>query len=452
MEPVLGIDLGTTNSVVAAVEGSSPQVIPNRSGYKLTPSVVAIAQNGKQLIGQMARRQAVTNPKNTIHAAKRLIGRKFSSKEVQRVRELVPYDIVAGEHDDVRILLGGQPLSVPEVSGMVLAELKRDAEAHFGQAVTKAVITVPAYFNDAQRQATKDAGRIAGLDVLRIINEPTSAALAYLAGKTETVGKLVVFDLGGGTFDVSILEVSSGVYRVVATGGDTFLGGEDFDQRIVEWLVFGFAKEHQIDLRKDRMAMQRLKDAAEKAKCDLSDAQESHINLPFIFSPAAAGEPGDGSAQRPAVHLMRSLSRAKLEELSRDLVERALMITERTLSEAGLSPAKISDVLLVGGQSRMPKVQDAVRSLFNREPRRGRGPGSRHPGPGPGGRELADAAPGRHAALAGDHCRGRLLGHPDPQEHHRPDLCHPHLHHRSRLPDLGEDHGAAGRRPAGRGE
>ncbi len=374
MEPVLGIDLGTTNSVVAAVEGSAPQVIQNRAGYKLTPSVVAIAQNGKQLIGQMARRQAVTNPKNTIHAAKRLIGRKFSSKEVQRVRELVPYDVAAGEHDDVRILLGEQPLSVPEISAMVLAELKRDAEAHFGQAVTKAVITVPAYFNDAQRQATKDAGRIAGLDVLRIINEPTSAALAYLAGRPgDTMGKLVVFDLGGGTFDVSILEVSSGVYRVVATGGDTFLGGEDFDQRIVEWLVFGFAKENQIDLRKDRMAMQRLKDAAEKAKCDLSEGQESQINLPFIFSPSAA-DGTEAGPQKPALHLMRSLSRAKLEDLTRDLVERALMITERTLNEAGLSPAKISDVLLVGGQTRMPKVQEAVRSLFNREPLRGAHP------------------------------------------------------------------------------
>jgi molecular chaperone DnaK len=375
MEPVLGIDLGTTNSVVAAVEGGSPHVIPNRSGYKLTPSVVAIAQNGRQLVGQMARRQSVTNPRNTIYAAKRLIGRKFSSKEVQRVRELVPYEVVAGEHDDTRIQLG-QAYSVPEISAMVLAEIKRDAEAHFGQTVTKAVITVPAYFNDAQRQATKDAGRIAGLDVLRIINEPTSAALAYLAGRPgDTLGKLVVFDLGGGTFDVSILEVSSGVYRVVATGGDTFLGGEDFDQRIVEWLVFGFAKEHQIDLRKDRMAMQRLKEAAEKAKCDLSDAQESQINLPFIFSPASGAEgTPEAAQQRPAVHLMRSLSRSKLEELTRDLVERALMITERTLGEAGLTPSKISDVLLVGGQTRMPKVQDGVRALFGHEPLRGAHP------------------------------------------------------------------------------
>jgi molecular chaperone DnaK len=329
MEPVLGIDLGTTNSVVAAVENGTAHIVQNRSGYKLTPSVVAVAQNGKHLVGQMARRQSVTNPKNTVYAAKRLIGRKYSSKEVQLVRGLVPYEVVAGEHDDVRVILGGQALSVPELSALVLAELKRDAEAYFGQAVTKAVITVPAYFNDAQRQSTKDAGRIAGFDVLRIINEPTSAALAYLAGKNpDSESKLVVFDLGGGTFDVSVLEVAAGVYRVMATGGDTFLGGEDFDNRIVEWLVFSFAKENQIDLRKDRMAMQRLKEAAEKAKCDLSDAQEAQINLPFIFSPQSAPDSGgfDGKTQA-AVHLMRSMSRSKLEELTQDLVERALQIT-----------------------------------------------------------------------------------------------------------------------------
>ncbi len=371
MDVVLGIDLGTTNSVVASYENGAPQVIQNRAGYKLTPSVIAIAQNGKTLVGQMARRQAVTNPTDTVYAAKRLIGRKFNSKEVQRVKELVPYTIGAGEHDDVRIVLGGQPKSVPEVSAMVLAELKRDAEAHFGHAVTKAVITVPAYFNDAQRHATKDAGQIAGLDVLRIINEPTSAALAYLAGKTpEPNSKLVVFDLGGGTFDVSILEVSGAVYRVIATGGDTFLGGEDFDQRVVEWLVFTFAKEHQIDLRKDRMAMQRLKEAAEKAKCDLSSMTETQINLPFIYSPPA-GPDGKPAA---ALHLMRAISRAKLEELTQDLVERALQLTERTLADASLTPGKVADVLLVGGQTRMPRVQGAVKQLFNRDPLRGAHP------------------------------------------------------------------------------
>ena len=375
MEPVLGIDLGTTNSVVAIVKNGVPHVIQNRSGYKLTPSVVALAQNGKQLVGSMARRQAVTNPKNTIYAAKRLIGRKYASKEVQLARDLVPYEIVAGEHDDVRVLIGGQALSVPELSAVILAELKRDAEAYLGQAVTKAVITVPAHFNDAQRQATKDAGRIAGLDVLRIINEPTSAALAYLGAKPpDHACRLVVFDLGGGTFDVSVLDVVAGVYRVMATGGDTFLGGQDFDNRVVEWLVFGFAKDHQVDLRKDRMAMQRVRDAAEKAKCDLSDAQEAQINLPFIFSPAATLAGGFDGKTPAAVHLMRSMSRAKLEELTQDLIERALQITERTLAEAGLSPSKVSDVLLVGGQSRMPKVQDAVRSLFGREPLRGVNP------------------------------------------------------------------------------
>ncbi len=374
MEPVLGIDLGTTNSVVAAVEGGSPQVIANRAGYKLTPSVIAIAQNGKQLVGQMARRQAVTNPKNTIHAAKRLIGRKFSSKEVQRVRELVPYDVVAGEHDDVRILLGEQPLSVPEVSAMVLAEIKRDAEAHFGQAVTKAVITVPAYFNDGQRQATKDAGRIAGLDVLRIINEPTSAALAYLAGRpSDTMGKLVVFDLGGGTFDVSILEVSSGVYRVVATGGGHLPRRRRLrpaHRRVAGlWFRQGASDRSAKGSNGNAAAQGRRREGQVRSfgRAGVPHQPAFHLQPCSHRRRCRPSQP-----KRPALHLMRSLSRAKLEELTRDLVERALMITERTLSEAGLSPAKISDVLLVGGQSRMPKVQDAVKSLFQREPLAGR--------------------------------------------------------------------------------
>jgi molecular chaperone DnaK len=367
MDPVIGIDLGTTNSVLATVESGVPHIIQNRAGYKLTPSIVAVAPNGKQLVGQLAKRQAVTNPKETVSAAKRLIGRKFASPEVQRVKETAQYVVEGGEHDDVHIVLGGNSLTVPEVSAVVLSELRKDAEAHFGQTVTKAVITVPAYFNDTQRQATKDAGRIAGLDVLRIINEPTSAALAYLSGRPANTESslLVVFDLGGGTFDVSILEVSAGVYRVIATGGDSFLGGEDFDQRILDWLVFGFAKETQVDLRRDRMAMQRLKEAAEKAKCDLSSASETQINLPFLHSPEGGG---------PAIHLMRTLGRPKLEELTADLVDRTIRICETTLGDAGLSAGRIADVLLVGGQTRMPRLQEKVRTLFNREPLRGAHP------------------------------------------------------------------------------
>jgi molecular chaperone DnaK len=323
-EPLIGIDLGTTNSVVATVQGGQPVVIKSRTGQPLTPSVVAVAKNGKRLVGHVARRQAITNPQETVYAAKRLIGRRFSSQQVQDALKLLPYQVVAGEHDDVRLRLGGKDVSLPEVSAMILQELKADAEAHFGRPVTKAVITVPAYFNDAQRQSTKDAGRIAGLDVLRIINEPTAAALAYGFGKTVS-GKLAVLDLGGGTFDVSILEVSGGVFDVVATGGDTWLGGEDFDERIIEWLVFGFAKEHGIDLRKDRMALQRLKDAAEKAKIELSSTRETQVNLPFICTPAGGGA---------ALHLQAMLTRDKLEELTAELVERVIGLATEVLTES----------------------------------------------------------------------------------------------------------------------
>src|SRR5512132_2137710 len=289
-EPVIGIDLGTTNSVVAAVQGSQPVVIKNRSGQTLTPSVVALAKSGKRLVGQIAKRQAITNPEDTVYAAKRLIGRKFSSKQVQEAAKGLPYRILAGEHDDVRVQLGGESLSLSEISAMILRELKLDAEAFLGAPVKKAVITVPAYFTDGQRQATKDAGAIAGLEVLRILNEPTAAALAYGFGKNVR-GKIAVFDLGGGTFDVSIMEVGDGVFDVIGTGGDTYLGGEDFDNRLIEWLVASFAKEHGVDLRKDRMALQRLKDAAEKAKIELSTAKETQINLPFVSTP-----PGGGAA------------------------------------------------------------------------------------------------------------------------------------------------------------
>ncbi|GHG71987.1 molecular chaperone DnaK [Comamonas sp. JC664] len=360
-EPLIGIDLGTTNSIVATVQDGQPVVIKNRTGQGLTPSVIAMAKNGKRLVGGIAKRQAITNPQETVYAAKRLIGRKFSSHEVQDALRSLPYEVIAGQHDDLRIRMGGKDLSVPEISAMILQELKTDAEAHFGRPVSKAVITVPAYFNDAQRQATKDAGRIAGLDVLRIINEPTAAALAYGFGRTVN-GRVAVLDLGGGTFDVSVLEISQGVFDVVGTGGDTYLGGEDWDNRIIEWLVFGFAKEHGIDLRKDRMALQRLKDAAEKAKVELSSVKEAALNLPFICTP-----PGGGAA----LHLQSTLSRDKLDDLTSDLAERVVGITTEVLGEAGVRASELKEVILVGGMSRMPKIVEAVRGYFRREPCKG---------------------------------------------------------------------------------
>lgn len=360
-EPTIGIDLGTTNSVLATVQDGVPTVIPSRSGARLTPSVMAVAANGKRLVGSIAKRQGIINPEQTIYAAKRLIGRRFSSPEVQEALSSFPYEIVEGSHDDTRIRFGGEALSIPELSAIVLQELKADAEAFFGAPVTKAVITVPAYFNDAQRQATKDAGVLAGLDVIRIINEPTAAALAYGHGRTIN-GKLAVFDLGGGTFDISILHLKNGVYEVLATSGDTFLGGEDFDNRIIEWLVFGFAKEFGADLRREKMALQRLRDAAEKAKRELSDAREARIDLPFLYTLPTGGA---------ALHLQRDLDRSKLEELNADLVERTIRKTGQVLGDADISPRELSEVLLVGGQTRMPAVQEAVRRFFGREPSKG---------------------------------------------------------------------------------
>ena len=363
IEPFIGIDLGTTNSVVATVIDGVPRVIASRSGQLLTPSVVAVAKNGKKLVGHIAKRQAITNAENTVYAAKRLIGRRWGSKEVEDARQVLPYPLVAGpEGHDVRVVIGGRTFAVPEVSAMVLAELKADAEAFFGRRVTKAVVTVPAYFNDGQRQATKDAGRIAGLDVLRIINEPTSAALAYGFGK-QMEKKVVVFDLGGGTFDVSILDIGKSVYDVVAVGGDTYLGGEDFDRRVMDWLTFSFAKENGgIDLRQDKMALQRLKDASEKAKIELSAGATSGIHLPFLASA------GDGKS---ALHLEKQLTREKLEELTKDLVDRCIAVAERTLKDSGVRANQVGDVLLVGGMTRMPRVQNAVRQSFGREPSRG---------------------------------------------------------------------------------
>jgi molecular chaperone DnaK len=359
MEPVIGIDLGTTNSVLGTIEDGVPVVISGRSGYKLTPSVVALSKSGKRLVGHLAKRQAITNPEQSVSAAKRLIGRKWSSPQAAEARQRMLYKLVPGPHDDIRAILGGQEYSLPEISAMILTELKLDAEAYFGTTVSKAVITVPAYFNDGQRQATKDAGRIAGLDVLRIINEPTAAALAYGFAR-QIDKKMVVFDLGGGTLDVSILDVSNGVFDVIATGGDTYLGGEDFDQRIIDWLVGPFEQQNKVDLRQDKMALQRLKDAAEKAKCELSASMQAELNLPFIMT-----------GPRGSLHLQRMLSRDELEGITRDLVDRCVEICGYVLEEAGLQPNQIDDVLLVGGQTRMPRIQEAVRALFGRDPSRG---------------------------------------------------------------------------------
>ena len=361
MERVIGIDLGTFNSCVAVVESGTPVVIANRGGYKVTPSMVAVTEGGKRLVGHIAKRQAVTNAENTVYAAKRLIGRKWDTPQVKNAIQTCPFHIVEGPHGDCRIKMRDKVYSIPEVSAMVLQEMKMVAEDYLGEEVNKVVVTVPAYFNDNQRQATKDAGAIAGLDVIRIINEPTSAALAYGFGKNidRTVA---VFDLGGGTFDISILEIaSSGVFKVLSTAGDTFLGGEDFDQRVIDWLVEGFQHEHGIDLRQDRMALQRLKDAAEKAKCELSAVTETEVNLPFIIS----------SARSEALHLQRLLTRATLEELTADLIDRTVQICELTLGEAGLDKDELEDIILVGGMTRMPKVQERVSKFFQRDPCKG---------------------------------------------------------------------------------
>jgi molecular chaperone DnaK len=357
MERVLGIDLGTTYSCVAMVEEGSPMVIANKGGYRTTPSMVAITAGNRRLVGHLAKRQAVTNPENTVYGSKRFIGRKWNSELVQDMKINIPFRLVEGPHNDIRIALGDKNFSLPEISAMVLTEMKRVAEDYLGTSCEKAVVTVPAYFNDGQRQATKDAGKISGLDVVRIINEPTAAALSYGFGK-KLEKRVAVYDLGGGTFDISILEIGHSVYEVISTAGDTFLGGEDFDRRIVDWVVFSFAKEHNVDLREDPMALQRVKDVAEKAKCELSFQNEVEINLPFLYS----------AGKNKTLHFQRVLTRAKLEELTVDLIERTVEICDRTLSEAGIRKDEISEVILVGGQTRMPKVQMTVQKFFGREP------------------------------------------------------------------------------------
>jgi molecular chaperone DnaK len=362
MSRVIGIDLGTSNSCVAVVDNSQPAVIPNTGGYKTTPSMFAISQDGKRLVGHLAKRQAITNSKDTVYAAKRLIGRRFDSAEVQRSIDLCPYEIVRGPNDDPRVKAGGKTFTCPEISAIILREMKRVAEEYLGEPVQDAVITVPAYFNDTQRQSTKDAGKIAGLEVLRIINEPTAAALAYGMGRSGEE-KIAVYDLGGGTFDISILEMSDGVLEVLSTAGNTFLGGEDFDRRIVSHLVKWFEETEGIDLSSDTMALQRLKDAAEKAKCDLSIRENTEINLPFIAS----------DSQGPR-HLNYELDRGTLERLVDDIVNGTLKSVEQCVQDAGLSATDIDQVVLVGGQTRMPHVQNAVAEYFGKRPHKGVNP------------------------------------------------------------------------------
>ncbi len=363
MGKVLGIDLGTTNTVAAVIINGEPTIIPTAEGDYLCPSVVAVnPKTGERLVGQVARRQAILNPENTVFSVKRFMGRKFDDPEVQRAIQVVPYPVTAAPNGDVRIWMGGKEYSPPELSAMILAKVKADAEAYLGEPVTQAVITVPAYFNDAQRQATRDAGRIAGLEVLRILNEPTASALAYGLDNRQD-GLIAVYDLGGGTFDISILDVGEGVFEVRATSGDTFLGGDDFDRRIIDYLAEEFLREHGIDLRQDRHALQRLKEAAERAKKELSSVLETEIHLPFIIA--------DESGPK---HLQVSLTRAKLEQLTEDLILRTLEPCRRALADARLKPSDIHEVILVGGQTRMPAVQRIVAEFFGREPHRGINP------------------------------------------------------------------------------
>ena len=363
MSKIIGIDLGTTNSVVAVMEGGEPTVITSSEGNRLIPSVVAVnAKTGERLVGQVARRQAIVNPENTIFSIKRFMGRKTSDAQVERALELVPYKVTSAPNGDVRVHMGGKEYAPPEVSAMILSKLKADAEAYLGETVTQAVITVPAYFNDSQRNATKDAGKIAGLEVLRIINEPTASSLAYgLDRKTEET--IAVYDLGGGTFDISILDVGDGVFEVKATNGDTFLGGDDFDQRVIDWVVDDFQKEQGVDLRVDRQALQRLREAAEKAKIELSSVAETEINLPFITADASGPK-----------HLNITVSRAKLEQLTEDLIERAAGPCEQAMRDADIKPEDIDQVILVGGMTRMPAVQEAVKGIFGKEPHKGVNP------------------------------------------------------------------------------
>src|SRR5512135_3904378 len=362
MGKIIGIDLGTTNSVAAVMQGGEPTVISSSEGERLVPSVVAVNKNHERLVGRVARNQAIINAQNTVFSIKRFMGRKADDPEVERTRKRVPYEVDGAPNGDVRVKLDGKDYSPPEVSAMILSKMKTDAEAYLGEPVTQAVITVPAYFNDAQRNATKDAGRIAGLEVLRIINEPTASALAYGMDK-KVDQKIAIYDLGGGTFDISILDVGEGVFEVLSTNGDTFLGGDDFDQRIMNWIADEFKRSDGIDLRSDRMALQRLKEAAEKAKIELSTVMQTEINLPFITADASGPK-----------HLQMNLTRSKLEQLVGDLIDATIQPCRDALRDAKLKPENIGEVVLVGGMTRMPAVQEAVRKFFGREPHKGVNP------------------------------------------------------------------------------
>jgi molecular chaperone DnaK len=424
MAKVIGIDLGTTNSVVSVMEGGTPTVIPNQEGSRLTPSVVAFAKDGEVLVGQVAKRQAITNPENTVFSIKRFMGRRFD--EVQEEIKKVPYKVVKAANGDVRVEIRGKQYSPPEISAMILRKLKEAAESHLGGKVTQAVITVPAYFNDSQRQATKDAGQIAGLEVLRIINEPTAAALAYGLDK-KSDEEISVYDLGGGTFDISILEIGQGVFEVKATNGDTHLGGDDFDQRVMDWIATEFGKENGVDLRKDRMALQRLKEAAERAKIELSSTMQTEVNLPFITADASGPK-----------HLVMTLTRAKLESLVDDLIQRTVAPCQQAIKDAGVTAEDIDEVVLVGGQTRMPKgaggrdasVQEGAAQ--GRQPGRGGRRRRRHPGRRAGGRRQGRRAARRHAAVAGRGDAGRRDDRAHSAQHDNPHQEERDVHHRRR--------------------
>jgi molecular chaperone DnaK len=362
MAKIIGIDLGTTNSVAAVMSGGEPMVIPTAEGERLLPSVVAINKNGERIVGRAARNQAIVNPENTVFSIKRFMGRKFNDPEVQRTLSRVPYKVTEAPNGDVRVVMGDKEYSPPEISAMILGKLKKDAEAYLGETVTQAVITVPAYFNDAQRNATKDAGKIAGLEVLRIINEPTASSLAYGLDKKKNE-TIAVYDLGGGTFDISILEVGDGVFQVKSTSGDTFLGGDDYDQRVMDYLIEEFKKEQGMDLHNDRQALQRLREAAEKAKIELSTVMETEINLPYLTADASGPK-----------HLVMKITRAKLEQLTNDLTEKTIQPVKQALKDAGLKPGEVNEVVMVGGMTRMPAVHEVVRKEFNKEPHKGVNP------------------------------------------------------------------------------
>ncbi len=441
MGKMIGIDLGTTNSCVAVMEGGVPQVIPNQEGARTTPSIVGFTAKGERLVGQIAKRQALTNPKNTVFAVKRLIGRKFDSPEAEEARKFLPFQLVGAPNGDVHIQIEDKVYSPPEISSFVLQKLKAAAEDYLGEAVEEAIITVPAYFNDPQRQATKDAGLIAGLKVSRIINEPTAAALAYGLKNTGKSGQFVaVYDLGGGTFDITILEMADGLFQVRATGGDTYLGGEDFDQRIIDWLIGEFQRETGIDLTQDRMALQRLKEAAEKAKCELSTAQQTEIVLPFISADASGPK-----------HLNTVLTRQKYEELTDDLLERTIEPCKRCLADAGHearadrrgAPRRRPDPRPEGHGGGPQGLRQGAEPRG--QPRRGRRHGRRHPDRDHPGRGQGPRPPRRHPPHPRHRDEGRHLHPPHRAEQHDPDPQEPRLHHRRRQPDPGRGPRAAGR-------